>query len=73
MTQRPQEEYTVDLPYLRRKYRLTQSELSAARRNGLPYIYRNRTYWYNEDDLHAYYSGLIGYDVERASAARDGT
>lgn len=47
------------------KYAMKPSELMRARQNGLPYIVRKHCYYYNENDFHRYYAGLIGNDVEK--------
>jgi hypothetical protein len=44
---------------------LKGSELVHAKKNGLPYTKRGNGHLYRLKDIHDYYSGRIGYDVER--------
>ena len=46
------------------KYALLDQDLRAARKNGLPFIMVKSTRYYNENDLHDYYSGRIGNDIK---------
>lgn len=46
------------------KYELLDQDLRVARNNGLPYIMLKSTRFYNETDLHDYYSGRIGNDIK---------
>ena len=46
------------------KYALIGQDLRAARKNGLPFIMVKSTRYYNENDLHDYYSGRIGNDIK---------
>ena len=59
--------------YYLMKYAMKPSELLRARQNGLPYRMIRNTYYYNEDDFHAYYAGLIGYDVENNTQEKGDT
>ena len=46
------------------KYALLDHDLRVARKNGLPFIMVKSTRYYNENDLHDYYSGKIGNDIK---------
>lgn len=52
------------------KYALLDQDLRVARANGLPFIMVKATRYYNETDLHDYYSGRIGNDVNRKQKSR---
>ncbi len=58
--------------YYLSKYDMKPSELLRARQNGLPFEVIRNTYFYNEDDFHAYYAGLIGFDVEDGKSKERG-
>lgn len=47
-------------PVIEKKYSLSRANLLGYRKRGLPYIKDGQNVFYNEDDLHRFFSGEIG-------------